>query len=300
MALRSSARLASLLAWVLAAWAVAADLKAESARLQPGSGRFEFTGWSGPALPVWYYCPKAARADMPVLFVMHGVGRNGDEYRDQWVGLAEQHHVVLLVPTFSKESFPGRDAYNFGNVFAPDGARRPEDLWAYTAIERIFDAVVAANALQARTYSIYGHSAGAQLVHRLAFFLPSARVTSILSANAGAYMLPDFAHRFPYGLGASGVTEDQLKQALQKPVVVLLGDADVDPHHPALPKGAEPEAQGLHRFARGLNYFKAASEQAARLGVTLRWKLVIAPGVAHSNTEMAAFAAEQLFGPRGR
>jgi hypothetical protein len=87
-----------------------------------------------------------------------------------------------------------------------------------------------------------------------------------------------------------------LKHALQKPVVVLLGTADNDPNHPSIPKGPEPEAQGLHRFARGLNYFKFASEQAVRLHVPFGWRIATAPGVAHSNTEMATFAAGQLFG----
>ena len=78
-------------------------------------------------------------------------------------------------------------------------------------------------------------------------------------------------------------------------MVVLLGEADIDPNHDSIPNAPEARAQGLHRFSRGLNYFKVASEQAVRLGVPFGWKIATAPGVGHSNTDMAAFAAAQLF-----
>jgi len=265
-------------------------------RLASGQGRFEFSGWDGPALPVWYHAPASLNPATPVVFVMHGTSRNADDYRDQWSGLAERYGFLLLVPEFSDADFPERAGYNFGNVFAPDGTRRPTAQWGYTAIERIFDHVRAAAGLNAATYNLYGHSAGAQFAHRMPLFLPSARISRLVTANAGAYMLPDFSHDFPYGLKGSGITEAELKGALRQPVVVLLGEADIDPEHRSIPRAPEARAQGLHRFARGLGYFKLASEQAVRLGVPFGWRLVTVPGVGHSNTNMAAFAAEQLFG----
>lgn len=271
-------------------------LVAAPEKLAVGKGRFDFTNWDGPALPVWYHTPKSLSSTTPVLFVLHGQGRNGDEYRDQWSDLAEKYGFLLVVPTFSDQDFPERAGYNFGNVFTSDGQRRPQSQWGYTAIERIFDHVKEAAGLRAPTYVIYGHSAGAQFVHRMPFFLPSARVTKLVPANAGAYMLPSFEHAFPYGLKGSGISEADLKAALQKPIVVLLGEADLDPNHKSIPKAPEAMTQGLHRFSRGLNYFKWASEQAVRLGVPFGWKIATAPGVDHSNTKMAAFAAEQLFG----
>ena len=79
---------------------------------------------------VFAYFPEAVQTGEPtnVLFVMHGVNRNADEtFRrivkanrnplDSHVLLPEKYNFVLLVPEFSKELFPGRNAYNFGNVF---------------------------------------------------------------------------------------------------------------------------------------------------------------------------------------
>ena len=229
-------------------FAFAASLIAAPEKLAAGKGRFDFNAWDGPVLPVWYYTPKSLTAETPVLFVLHGLNRNGDEYRDQWIESAERYGFVLVVPTFSKRDFPDRAGYNFGNVFTEDGKRRPVSQWGYTAIERIFDHVRQAATLSATTYLIYGHSAGAQFVHRMPYFLPTARVGKIVSANAGAYMLPSFQHDFPYGLKGSGVTETDLQSALQKPVVVLLGEADTDPKHESIPNAPEAKAQGLHRF----------------------------------------------------
>lgn len=110
-------------------------------------------------------------------------------------------------------------------------------------------------------------------------------------------MLPDFKTAHPYGLGGSGVTPADLKTALTRPVLVLLGEADIDPNHRPMPRTPEANAQGLHRFSRGLNYFRLATEQTVRLGVPFGWKIATVPGVAHSNTLMAPAAAAHFFGP---
>lgn len=274
-----------------AVWAAAPE------NFAPGDGHFEFTAWGGPALPVFYHAPAAITPATKIVFVMHGQGRNGDEYRDQWSALAARHGFLLLVPTFSDRNFPGFESYNYGNVIAPDGRRRPREQWAFTAIERLFDHVKSTTGLTTPTYFIYGHSAGAQFVHRLFFFLPEARAARVITANAGAYMLPDFTIEHPYGLKGSGVTEADLKAALQRPVLVLLGEADIDPNHRPMPRTPEANLQGLHRFSRGLNYFRMATEQTVRLGVPFGWKIATVPGVAHSNTLMAPPAAAHLFGP---
>ena len=263
-----------------------------------GDGLFTFTAWDGPPLPVYFHAPANVTPATPIVFVMHGQARNGDEYRDQWSELAARYGFLLLVPTFGNRDFPGFESFNYGNVIAPDGTRRPSGQWAFTAIERLFDHVKSTAGLTAPTYFIYGHYAGAQFVHRLFFFLPDARAARVISANAGAYMLPDFKTAHPYGLGGSGVTERDLKTALTRSVLVLLGEADIDPNHRPMPRTPEANAQGLHRFSRGLNYFRLATEQTVRLGVPFGWKIATVPGVAHSNTLMAPAAAAHFFAPR--
>ncbi len=50
----------------------------------PAHQHFAFES-GGHKLRVWYHRPAAATADAPVLFVIHGVGRNAEEYLADWI-----------------------------------------------------------------------------------------------------------------------------------------------------------------------------------------------------------------------
>jgi poly(3-hydroxybutyrate) depolymerase len=262
---------------------------------EPGSrGSFRFEQ-GGHTLTVWHYRPAAATADAPVLFVLHGVGRNAEDYLNDWVEQADQHHCLLVVPEFSKAEFPGEEAYNSGNLFDAAGQLRPRAQWSYSMIEPIFDQVRAQLGSRRTDYMIYGHSAGAQFVQRFLYFVPQARVTRAVAANAGWYMLPELATPFPYGLKGAPVDEAALRTALARPLVVLLGEADTDAQHQSLRHTPESDAQGLYRFARGQYFYAHAQAVAQSLPAPCHWTLATVPGVAHVNRDMAPFAARQLF-----
>ncbi|MEK9752126.1 MAG: hypothetical protein VW338_02790 [Rhodospirillaceae bacterium] len=74
-------------------------------------------------LRVFDFVPDGAGPDTPIVFVMHGLGRDAEYYRDTWIGHAKRHDLSLVVPEFSKADFPGGANYNRGNVMAP-GDRR--------------------------------------------------------------------------------------------------------------------------------------------------------------------------------
>jgi hypothetical protein len=275
--------------------------------LKPGLGSFTFQDPKvnlGRPLRVWYRVPEVIKADTPVLMVMHGVRRDGERYRDDWAGVAGRHAAVLLCPEFSLADFPSDSQYNFGNVYpgpAEDGLLpepRPEAEWSYSCLDPIFEAVVARLKLQTQGYLLYGHSAGSQFVHRMAFFKPGAKAKQIVSANAGWYMFPDPAIRFPYGLGGTPCDPARVRQALALPMTILLGDQDIDPGHKDLRRTPGAMRQGRFRLERGKAYFAAAREQAERLKTPFNWKLVLAPGVAHSDKNMAPFAEKVLFPER--
>lgn len=238
--------------------------------------------------------PAGLTADRPIVFVMHGAKRNASEYRDQWHELAKEHHFLLVVPEFSDRQFPGSESYNLGNVFDAAGKLQPRTAWSFSAIEPIFDEVRRRFGMTARSYAIYGHSAGAQFVHRFLFHIPKARVRQAVAANAGWYTMPVFNVAFPYGLGNSVVSSTDLAAALQLPVTVLLGEADIDPDHPSLRRTPEALAQGPHRFARGQAFFDAAMSAATRLGVPFGWQLQTVPGADHDNRLMAPAAIPWL------
>jgi poly(3-hydroxybutyrate) depolymerase len=241
------------------------------------------------AMPFHLHRPARWRPGGPVVAVLHGVRRNAAEYRDAWAPHAEARGFLLVCPEFSQARFPGARAFSQGN------ARAPRAEWTFGALEEAVDAALGACGDEAgREFALYGHSAGAQFVHRHLLLTGAPRARRVVIANAGWYSFPDPAVPFPHGLGRIALDPAALRAALARDVVILLGEADTDPAHPSLRRDAATDRQGLNRLERGRNFF-AASEAAARSqAVPFGWRLVTVPGVAHVNTGMAAAAAPLL------
>lgn len=271
---------------------------AQPLRIPPGSAAQEIAGAApdGGAMTVWTYRPAGLEPTDRIVFVMHGVLRNADVYRDNWIRHAQQHRFLLVVPEMTRAQFPGDAGYNFGNmVERQGGAPKPPEQWAWRSIEKIFDAVRFATGSRRETYSIFGHSAGAQFVHRLVTYADNPRIDAAIAANAGWYTLPVFSETFPYGLTNSPATEERLKLNLQKPLVILLGDQDTASNDPNLRRDPVADKQGLHRLDRGQFFVRTGASEAARLGVPFGWKAEIVPGVGHNNDGMSNAAVRWLF-----
>jgi len=281
----------------LAAVGVACFLLAWSSSAHAAKVSFRFSAWDGPALRVFATRPVHLAPDRPVVFVMHGVKRNADEYRDQWHDLAIENDFLLVVPEFSERDFPGPERYNLGNVIGENGSVIPEPEWTYSVIDAIFDDVRSRFGVTTDRYALYGHSAGAQFVQRFIFHVPGARLSRIVAANAGWYLMPDFDVAFPYGLGGSVVDRDRLVRGLQLPVTILLGTADTETDQPNLRRTPEAMLQGPHRLARGQTFYAAAKTAALELGVPFSWRLELVDGAEHDNRVMAAAAIPFLLDP---
>jgi poly(3-hydroxybutyrate) depolymerase len=280
-----------LLAFIVLCW----SLPALAAKI-----RFRFDGWEGPTLNVYVSRPAGLAPDRPVVFVMHGMQRNADQYRDQWHELAMEHEFLLVVPEFSRRDFPGSAGYNLGNRVDSSGQAVARSRWTFSAIEPLFDDVRKRWGMSTSRYALYGHSAGAQFVHRFVFFVPDARVSRVVTANAGWYTMPDYQVAWPYGLGGTALPPEMLAEAFRKPVTVLLGERDDDPQHQSLRRTPEAMAQGPSRLDRGRRFFTTARAQAARMNVPFNWRMELVPGVGHDNRRMAPAAVEILLeeGPR--
>jgi pimeloyl-ACP methyl ester carboxylesterase len=230
-----------------------------------------------------------------VVVVLHGVERDADRYRDQWRPLADQHGFLLVVPEFSQAKFPGDTWYNFGGMVDEQGRSRPKAEWSFGVIDRVVADVRARAGAERKTYSLYGHSAGAQFAHRFLLFAASPSVDMVVAANAGWYTLPVADEAFPYGLKGSPAGEADVRAFFARPLVLQLGEEDTNREHRTLRRTPEADRQGEHRFARGKNFMAVAEREAGRLSVPLAWKLVTVPGVGHSNGKMAEHAARELF-----
>lgn len=261
-----------------------------------GVERFDFETLGGRQITVWSYRPQTVRAQTPVLFVMHGVQRDGARYLLDWVDFGRRNNQIIVVPEFDAVNFPGSNAYNHGNFRGALGNFLPREQWSFSVIEPLFDAVRARTGTEVDRYRIYGHSAGAQFVHRFVLFMPEARYSLAVSANAGSYAVPDLSISYPFGLKDTPLSEADLVRALQRPLTILLGTADNDPAHPNLPDQPGAVAQGPHRVARGEHFFAAARRAALGRNVRLRWQLGYAEGIAHDNAGMARNAERLLDG----
>jgi poly(3-hydroxybutyrate) depolymerase len=242
-----------------------------------------------------YAPPVCAAKPCPLLIAVHGMGRNAKGARDAWKVAADRGGFLVLAPRFDKDQFPSRLFQQGGVRGEPDKAK-----WTFGLIERLFDAARASGRVAGDSYTIFGHSAGAQFVHRMVMLMPEARIATAAVANAGYYTLPALAgeRTYPYSLKGTPATDATLARALVKPMLVMLGDQDTDPNHRQLNKSRGAEEQGPTRFARGEHFMTAARDEARRLGVALRWREVVVPGVAHQQGGMAKAAATELFGSR--
>lgn len=247
-------------------------------------------------LTVYTYRPESWSPEAPIVIVMHGRKRNGEEYRDQWVETAERHGVLVAVPEFSEAQYPHPHEYNYGAMVDREGRPRPRAEWLFPVIEEAFREVQRRSRSTRDGYILYGHSAGGQLVHRLATFAWSPSIERAVSANAGSYTLPSAEEELPFGVGGTAVGDDDLRAFFVRPLLVMVGERDVDPRDPHLPVEPAAMRQGPHRFARGHRYLEVARREARRLGAPLAWRLAVAPGVAHDNQAMAPHVGRELFG----
>src|SRR6478672_10384519 len=65
------------------------------------TGKYEFTGWAGPQLSVYYSVPPKATSDSPILVIIPGVKRKAEEYRKEWrhsAGGGFVHLFMLMKP----------------------------------------------------------------------------------------------------------------------------------------------------------------------------------------------------------
>ena len=249
------------------------------------------------SMRIYYFKPHRYHADRPVVFVMHGVKRNAGDYLNAWKELAQLHNLLVVVPEFSKKQFPGSRSYNLGNVFARGGALNPASEWSFTIIDQLFAKFADLFGSACSRFSIFGHSAGAQFVHRMILLSPQSPFDMAIAANAGWYTLPDLNQAWPYGLHGTSLNEDAVLTPFARKLVVLLGERDNDPHGKYLNRSRGAMAQGPHRLARGQNFDAEAKRAAKRLGVSYSWERRTIKSVGHDHRQMAKFAAK-IFAPQ--
>jgi hypothetical protein len=226
-----------------------------------------------------------------VLFVHHGVGRNGRDYRDYWLNLVDQAGILAISIEFPEASFPEYLWYHFGNLHDKDGTPNRRQEWTFGIDERLFDLLRAQGVTTRQRYGLFGHSAGGQFVHRMVSFGFRDRVNVAVSANAGTYAMPDLATPWPFGLGQTDVDTDALRALLGFRITVMAGTEDVATTGRFFPKGPRSMRQGATRYERAHNYVRSGHAAAAALQIGCAWTVIDVPGVGHDGERMSAAAA---------
>lgn len=241
-----------------------------------------------------YYCaPRRPSDDIKVLIVMHGTKRDADSYRDSWEKYAQNENLLVLVPEFSDRNFPESISYNLAGMIDGNGNTTKKDQWAFSLIDKLFEEVKKDLEFDSERFYLYGHSAGAQFVHRYVMFHPSDKLGLAIAANSGWYSFPKGENEFPYTIG-NHVKSFDLRSAFSTNLTILLGSEDTDPNHKYLRKSKGAMLQGAHRLERGQNYYRSAKEVCKANGYNFNWNLKVVSGVAHSNSGMSKAAIKVI------
>ena len=261
--------------------------------LTAGATSLPYTDPAFPDRPLVLHAarPAAWHPGLPVLFVHHGVARNGKDYRDFWLPHVDAGRMLAIAIEFPEASFPEYLWYNFGNLHTAGGAENPRDRWTFGIDDRLFGALCAQGLTTAPRYGLFGHSAGGQFVHRMLSFGYRDRVAVAVSANAGTYAMPDLTIGWPWGLGGTGLSPDDLRAWLAFPLTVMAGTADTKTGGRFFPKGPKSMKQGPTRHARAHTYLRTSQIAAASLGVTPGWTVIDVLGVGHDGRRMSSAAA---------
>lgn len=290
-----------------------------------GSGEFLIEGGLGKInkpIKVFYHRPKNYQSDSNILIVIPGAGRNGDSYRDAWIEESEKYGVLILSPMYSKKEYNFEDYHlcglisdsnlkncvefiensniallNEDNFTFKENTNQKE--WIFNDFDRIFNLVVDSLNSKQTKYDIFGHSAGGQILHRLAIFHTNSNVDRILASNSGFYTLTDFEILLPFGIKNTLINEKDLQASFQNKLVLFIGELDNENEKGGtLLRSKTADTQGLHRLQRAKYFYNYSKEKALKMGVDFNWELKIVPNIGHNYIEMGNAAAMYLYGQK--
>ncbi|RIA10220.1 hypothetical protein OE09_2075 [Flavobacteriaceae bacterium MAR_2010_72] len=285
------------------------ELIVNDIKIQDESGKFLIDGGLQDKKPIiiHYYKPRHLKPESPVVMVLPGAGRNGDAYRDAWIENAKKYNVLVLSPEYSENYYPEFWSYNLAGMItdvelndertAMTGFKisKNSNEWIYNDFDRIFNLAKEKLNLKTDTYDLFGHSAGGQILHRLAIFKSDTKANRILSSNSGWYTVPIDSVDFPTGLKGSYMSEKEID--FSKNLVLFLGEKDdANETRGDLRRSPEVDKQGLHRLDRGTYFYNESKKIASELNLEFNWTIEIIPNVGHDYREMSKAAGDYLYG----
>lgn len=171
-----------------------------------GSGSFVVEGGQGreeKGITVFYHKPENFDRGAPVLMVIPGAGRNGDDYRDAWVEASETYGVLVLSPSYPEKHYPEFWSYNLAGMtrevtldlsFVVDTEPRERPL---DEVREEIEATIA-------WHELVGDGAAHQLIYQLVLFSKAGMIkgvdirgtNSVANANLQEWIFDDFDRIF--------------------------------------------------------------------------------------------------------
>lgn len=201
-------------------------------------------------LPLFVRLPQ--KQPRGVMIAVHGNTRQALLHALRFAPHAEANALLLIAPLFERQRHPRYRVLD----------RHADDLLTHAV-----DDLLQRLGVTDRKWLWFGHSAGAQFVHRYVLRKPQRVARAVLSA-AGWYTLPRYDLPFPHGV--AGPHEIDLAAALLVPQRVYVGAADVHTGEALRSDPALDLAQGQHRLARAHTFVQAMRQAALAHGLPAR------------------------------
>jgi hypothetical protein len=242
-------------------------------------------------MTVYYVLPPNINRETRVIFVMHGMNRNGKTYANNFRTLSIGANVAVIVPEFGNDNFNSNE-YNLLNIRnKKSNSTKPYSEWTFHHVDAIFNDFVRRFGLSCNTYILYGHSAGGQFTARTSMFSRSQYLEYAIAANPGNYTFFDESLNYPNGIkNIIAYKKDLLENLSRRKLYILIGSKDTDQNDPNLSQSFNE--QGLHRYERAMNFFENSGKYARQNNVNFNWKLTVMQGVGHNSSRTIPYVLD--------
>ena len=250
-----------------------------------------FAYWDKPDVEILYITPNAINEDTEIIFVIHGNSRNADDYLSAWIPLVQNKNVIIAAPNFDKNNF--RYFFLLESAESNGTINERSDSYVNTSISLFFNYFKSRFALNANTYKMFGHSAGAQFTHRYMLLSNDQRISDTVIANAGWYTFLN-GEQYPYGIKDTPIeiSDSHIRWFMSNKTSLLIGSIDTNLNNVNSSAGAQK--QGITRVDRADNYFKSLIDISDKKEIPFRWSYKVINNVAHDYQKMTPIAASIL------
>ena len=250
-----------------------------------------FAYWDKPDVEILYITPNAINEDTEVIFVIHGNSRNADDYLSAWIPLVQNKNVIIAAPNFDKKNF--RYFFLLESAESNGSINERSDSYINKSISLFFNYFKSRFALNANTYKMFGHSAGAQFTHRYMLLSDDQRISDTVIANAGWYTFLN-GEQYPYGIKDTPIeiSSSHIRWFMSNKTSLLIGSIDTNLNNVNSSAGAQK--QGITRVDRADNYFKSLIDISDKKEIPFRWSYKVINDVGHDYQKMTPIAASIL------